>query len=229
MKKERRNLLIGYAVLLVPLLLLPLAITKRADQGLVNNVLLLYIVALGLNVSLGLTGMSNMCQAAFWGVGAYTAAIMTLRFSVPFLFAVVIGTVVSALLGMLMGLLSTRIKGIYFAILTIGFALFFSLVLQNWPSVTGGGTGLKSIPKPDFFLFSVTSRRGLYYMLLAFCALATWFYTSVANSKYGKSMIAIKFNEVAAELLGVDVVRRKVLAMGLSSGLAGLSGVDTGK
>ena len=80
--------------------------------------------------------MSNMCQAAFWGVGAYTAAIMTLRFSVPFLFAVVIGTVVSALLGMLMGLLSTRIKGIYFAILTIGFALFFSLVLQNWPSVT---------------------------------------------------------------------------------------------
>ena len=228
MKKERRNLLIGYAVLLVPLLLLPLAITKRADQGLVNNVLLLYIVALGLNVSLGLTGMSNMCQAAFWGVGAYTAAIMTLRFSVPFLFAVVIGTVVSALLGMLMGLLSTRIKGIYFAILTIGFALFFSLVLQNWPSVTGGGTGLKSIPKPDFFLFSVTSRRGLYYMLLAFCALATWFYTSVANSKYGKSMIAIKFNEVAAELLGVDVVRRKVLAMGLSSGLAGLSGALVG-
>ena len=188
MKKDKRNMLIGYIVLLIPLLILPLFITKRADQGLINNVLLLYIVSLGLNISLGLTGMSNMCQAAFWGVGAYTAAIMTLRFSIPFLPAVVIGTVLSALLGMVMGLLSTRIKGIYFAILTIGFALFFSLVLQNWPSVTGGGTGLKNVPKPDFFFFSVTTRRELYYMLLVFCALATWFYVSVANSKYGKSM-----------------------------------------
>lgn len=228
MKKDKRNMLIGYIVLLIPLLILPLFITKRADQGLINNVLLLYIVSLGLNISLGLTGMSNMCQAAFWGVGAYTAAIMTLRFSIPFLPAVVIGTVLSALLGMVMGLLSTRIKGIYFAILTIGFALFFSLVLQNWPSVTGGGTGLKNVPKPDFFFFSVTTRRELYYMLLVFCALATWFYVSVANSKYGKSMIAIKFNEVAAELLGVDVVKRKVLAMGLSSGLAGMSGALVG-
>lgn len=228
MKKNRRNMLIGYAVLLVPLLLLPLAITKRADQGLINNVLLLYIVSLGLNISLGLTGMSNMCQAAFWGVGAYTAAIMTLRFNIPFLIAVAIGTVVAALLGMMLGLLSTRVKGIYFAILTIGFALFFALVLQNWPSVTGGGTGLKGVPKPDFFFFTVETRRELYYMLLVFCALATWFYTSVANSKYGKSMIAIKFNEVAAELLGIDVVRRKVLAMGLGCGLAGLSGALVG-
>lgn len=228
MKKDRRNMLIGYLILLLPLLLLPLGITKRADQSLVNNALLLYIVSLGLNISLGLTGMSNMSQAAFWGVGAYTAAIMTLRFGIHFVFAIVIGTIAASLLGMLMGLLATRIKGIYFAVLTIGFALFFSILLQNWPSVTGGGTGLKNIPKPDFFLFQVESRRDLYYMLLLFCALATWFYTSVANSKYGKSMIAIKFNETAAELLGVDVVKRKVLAMGLSSGLAGLSGALVG-
>ncbi len=228
MTKDRRKMILGYAILLLPMLLLPLGITKRADQGLVNNALLLYIVSLGLNVSLGLTGMSNMSQAAFWGVGAYTAAIMTLRFGIHFLFAVVIGTATAAMLGMLMGLLATRIKGIYFAVLTIGFALFFSIFLQNWPSVTGGGTGLKNVPKPDFFLFTVESRRDLYYMLLLFCALATWFYTSVANSKYGKSMVAIKFNETAAELLGVDVVRRKVLAMGLSSGLAGLSGALVG-
>lgn len=228
MKKTTRNMLIGYVILMIPLLILPLFITKRADQGLVNNVLLLYIVSLGLNISLGLTGMSNMCQAAFWGVGAYASAIMTMRFNIPFLVAIVIGTVMAALLGMLMGLLATRIKGIYFAILTIGFALFFSLVLQNWPEVTGGGTGLHNVPKPDFFLFAVTTRRGLYYMLLVFCVLATWFYTSVANSKYGKSMIAIKFNEMAAELLGIDVVKRKVLAMGLSSGLAGLGGALVG-
>ncbi len=222
--KDKRNKLIGYAVLVVPLLLLPLAVKSRADMGLINNVLLLYIVSLGLNISLGLTGMSNMCQAAFWGVGAYTAAILSTRFGAPFLLAVPVATVVTALAGMLLGVLSTRIKGIYFAILTIGFALFFSLLLQNWPSVTGGGTGLRNIGSPDFIFFTVETRKQLYFMLLAFAALSTWFYTSVANSKYGKSMIAIKFNDTAAELLGVDTVMRKVLAMALSSGLAGLSG-----
>lgn len=222
--KAKRNKAIGYAVLIVPLLLLPLAIKSRADMGLINNVLLLYIVSLGLNISLGLTGMSNMCQAAFWGVGAYTAAILSTKFGVPFLLAVPAATVTTAFVGMLLGILSTRIKGIYFAILTIGFALFFSLLLQNWPSVTGGGTGLRNIGAPDFIFFTLKTRKGLYFMLLAFSAAATWFYTSVANSKYGKSMIAIKFNDVAAELLGVDTVKRKVLAMALSSGLAGLSG-----
>lgn len=118
--KDKRNKLIGYAVLVVPLLLLPLAVKSRADMGLINNVLLLYIVSLGLNISLGLTGMSNMCQAAFWGVGAYTAAILSTRFGAPFLLAVPVATVVTALAGMLLGVLSTRIKGIYFAILTMG-------------------------------------------------------------------------------------------------------------
>ena len=222
--KATRNKVIGYAVLIVPLLLLPLFIKSRGDMGLINNVLLLYIVSLGLNISLGLTGMSNMAQAAFWGVGAYTAAILSVKLGVPFLLTVPIATVVSALAGMLLGILSTRIKGIYFAILTIGFGLFFSLLLQNWPSVTGGGTGLRNIGSPDFIFFTLETRHQLYFMLLVFSALATWFYTSVANSKYGKSMIAVKFNETAAELLGVDTVKRKVLAMALSSGLAGMSG-----
>lgn len=215
---------IGYVLVLIPLLILPMFIRSRADMGLINNVLLLYMVSLGLNLSLGLTGMSNMCQAAFWGIGAYTAGILVTRFDMHFLIVIPIAVVVTAFAGMVLGVLSTRIKGIYFAILTIGFALFFSLVLQNWPEVTGGGTGLRNIGDPDFILFSVTSRKGLYFMLLAFSALSTWFYCAVANSKYGKSMIAIKFNETAAELLGVDTVKRKMLAMALSSGLAGLSG-----
>lgn len=224
MKKQKRNMAIGYVIVLIPLLILPLLIQSRADMGLINNALLLYMVSLGLNISLGLTGMSNLCQAAFWGIGAYTAAILVTKVGLPFLAVVPIAVVVTAIFSMLLGLLSTRIKGIYFAILTIGFALFFSLVLQNWPDVTGGGTGLRGIGDPDFIFFTVTSRKGLYVMLLLFCALSTWFYCAVANSKYGKSMIAIKFNDTAAELLGVDTVKRKMLAMALSGGLAGLSG-----
>lgn len=224
MNKDKRNKIIGYTVLLVPLLLIPFVIKSRADMALINNALLLYIVSVGLNVSLGLTGMSNMCQAAFWGVGAYTAAILTLKLSVPFLLAVPIATVFTSVVGMLLGLLSTRIKGIYFAILTIGFALFFSLVLTNFPALTGGTTGLRSIPHPDFIFFTLESRHQKYFLLLLAAALATWFFCRVANSKYGKSLVAVKFNNLAAELLGVDTVKRKVLAMALCSGIAGFSG-----
>ena len=166
MKKAKRNMAIGYVIVMIPLLVLPLLIQSRADMGLINNALLLYIVSLGLNISLGLTGMSNLCQAAFWGTGAYTAAILVTKFGLPFLVVVPVSVIVTAFVSMLLGLLSTRIKGIYFAILTIGFALFFSLVLQNWPEVTGGGTGLRGIGDPNFIFFSVTSRKGLYFGLL---------------------------------------------------------------
>ena len=127
MKKAKRNMAIGYVIVMIPLLVLPLLIQSRADMGLINNALLLYIVSLGLNISLGLTGMSNLCQAAFWGTGAYTAAILVTKFGLPFLVVVPVSVIVTAFVSMLLGLLSTRIKGIYFAILTIGFALFFTI------------------------------------------------------------------------------------------------------
>ena len=87
---------IGYVIVLIPLLILALLIQSRADMGLINNALLLYMVSLGLNISLGLTGMSNLCQAAFWGIGAYTAAILVTKVGLPFLAVVPIAVVVTA-------------------------------------------------------------------------------------------------------------------------------------
>ena len=117
MKKAKRNMAIGYVIVMIPLLVLPLLIQSRADMGLINHAVLLYSVSLGLNISLGLTGMSNLCQAAFWGTGAYTAAILVTKFGLPFLVVVPVSVIVTAFVSMLLGLLSTRIKGIYFAIL----------------------------------------------------------------------------------------------------------------
>lgn len=95
---------IGYVIVMIPLLVLPLLIQSRADMGLINNALLLYIVSLGLNISLGLTGMSNLCQAAFWGTGAYTAAILVTKFGLPFLVVVPVSVIVTAFVSMLLGL-----------------------------------------------------------------------------------------------------------------------------
>ena len=100
MKKAKRNMAIGYVIVMIPLLVLPLLIQSRADMGLINNALLLYIVSLGLNISLGLTGMSNLCQAAFWGTGAYTAAILVTKFGLPFLVVVPVSVIVTAFVSM---------------------------------------------------------------------------------------------------------------------------------
>ena len=213
-----------YLLVMIPVLILPFIITSKADMGLVNTIVLLIIVSLGLNISLGLCGLLNVAQAAFWGIGAYTAAILALKFGLPFVITIPAAILLASALGFLVGIVSTRIKGIYFAILTIGFGLLIQLIFYNWQSVTNGTSGLKNIPYPDFGLFQIASRQQMYFILVFFAILTIWFYVRVAKTKYGKSMIAIRNNETAAELLGVDTLREKVLSMTLSSAIGGLCG-----
>ena len=183
------------------------------------------ILALSLNIILGLTGMLSMGHAAFYSIGAYVSAIIGTRFGMDFFVSVIFGVAVSGILGMLLGLTTMRLSGSYLAITTMGFAEVVRMILLSWEDVTNGAFGIQQIPRPRFFGHELTTANGgLYLLVLFFVILAIAFCAAIDNSKLGRTLRAIKNDELATILMGVSVERYKVAAFAIAGGLAGLAG-----
>lgn len=183
------------------------------------------ILALSLNVILGLTGMLSMGHAAFYSIGAYVSAIIGTRFGMNFFVSAVAGVVFSAVLGMLLGLTTMRLSGSYLAITTMGFAEVVRMILLSWESMTNGAFGIQQIPRPRFLGYELTTANGgLYLLVLILVILSIAFCAAIDDSKLGRTLRAIKNDELATVLMGVSVERYKVTAFAIAGGLAGLAG-----
>ena len=183
------------------------------------------ILALSLNIILGLTGMLSMGHAAFYSIGAYASAVMGTRYGMGFFSSAVIGVVFSVVLGMLLGLTTMRLSGSYLAITTMGFAEVVRMVLLSWEDVTNGAFGIQQIPRPSVMGYELTTANGgLYLLVLSFLILSIAFCAAIDNSKLGRTLRAIKNDELATVLMGVSVERYKVTAFAIAGGLAGLVG-----
>ena len=159
------------------------------------------------------TGQVSIGQAGFMAVGAYTAAILTQKFGMPFAVALVAGGVVAGLIGVAVGFPALRIKGIYLLLLTLGFAEIVSVIVLSWDYV-GGAQGFRKIP---------FNRYTLDYVVVIILALLVLF-ARLERSSLGRAMDSIHQDETAAEAMGIDVVRIKLLAFGLGAVIAGLAG-----
>ena len=183
------------------------------------------ILALSLNIILGLTGMLSMGHAAFYSIGAYASAIMGTRYGMGFFSSAIIGVLFSVVLGMLLGLTTMRLSGSYLAITTMGFAEVVRMVLLSWEDVTNGAFGIQQIPRPSVMGYELTTANGgLYLLVLSFLILSIAFCAAIDNSKLGRTLRAIKNDELATVLMGVSVERYKVTAFAIAGGLAGLAG-----
>jgi branched-chain amino acid transport system permease protein len=171
------------------------------------------LAVLGLSLMTGFTGLFNFGQAGFLAVGAYTATILTTQYSTPFILALVAGMVVSALTSFVIGYPTLRLKGDYFAIATLGFAEVVRLLVENLEKITGGSRG---IPR-------ITTYTNLPVVLIA-AALALWLVANYVGSRHGRSCVAIREDELAAESIGIDSFRYKQIAFAINAALAGLSG-----
>jgi len=159
------------------------------------------------------TGQVSLGQAGFMAVGAYTAAILTQKFGIPFAVALVAGGVVAGLVGVAVGFPALRIKGIYLLLLTLGFAEIVSVIVLSWDYV-GGAQGFRKIP---------FNRYTLDYVVVIILVLLVLF-ARLERSSLGRAMDSIHQDETAAEAMGIDVVRIKLLAFGLGAVIAGLAG-----
>ena len=182
------------------------------------------IAVIGLAIAFGWAGLIQLGQAAFIGVGAYTSAILALKFGWSFWLAMPAGMVVAALLALLIAVPMLRLRGHYLALATVGLNVSVEIVMKNWTPVTGGYDGISGIPGVSLFGLEVSGDKGGYFLSLAFLAVVALFALALRHSRFGRAMVAVRDDEIAAGTSGVAVVRTKVLAFVIASMLAALSG-----
>jgi branched-chain amino acid transport system permease protein len=207
----------------VALLLLPLALDSHA-MSLVNLMVLASIGAIGLNLLVGYTGQVSLGQGAFMMVGSYAAALVTLRLDAPFWVGLPVGGAVAALVGTFFGIPSLRIKGLYLAIATLAAQFIIEWTINHSTWISGGVQSTLYVPTPTIFGWEINSEYRRYFMLLPVAIIAYVAALNLVRSRVGRAFIAVRDRDVAAEIIGVDIFRYKLLAFAVSSFYAGVAG-----
>ncbi len=216
--KTHWALLIGFLVLLLtsPLYL------GHYWLGVANLIGITLIAATGLNLLIGYCGQLSIGHAGFIAVGAYTSAVLTNRFGLPFLAGLVCAGLIAGLVGLVFGLPSVRVKGFYLAITTIAAQFIIIWVINHW-SLTGGFVGIK-VPYASIAGYEFRSETSQFYLIISIAALGTFFAKNLARTRVGRAFIAIRDNDLAAEVMGINLLYYKLLAFFIGCFLAGIAG-----
>jgi branched-chain amino acid transport system permease protein len=190
-----------------------------------NLVAIAVIGALGLNILVGYTGQISIGHGAFMSVGAYTAANLAVRLDSPWPVNLLAGGLMAALVGAIVGIPSLRIKGLYLAIATLAGQLIIEWIINHVTFISGGVQASIEVPRPQVFGYVIASQRDMYFLLLTAVALAVVGTLNLMRSRVGRAFIAIRDHDIAAELIGIDIFRYKLLAFAISSFYAGVTGV----
>jgi branched-chain amino acid transport system permease protein len=182
------------------------------------------MLALSLNLLLGYTGLLSLGHAAFFGIGAYTSALLTLRLGWPFALALASAGALAGVAGWAIGRLALKLRGAYFVLVTISFAGVVSLVSQNWMDLTNGPLGLPGVPPPSLGPWSLRTKTANYYLVLGTTALAFLVCRRLVRSRIGRAFLALRENEALAQSVGIDPTRYLVLATVVSAAMAGAAG-----
>jgi branched-chain amino acid transport system permease protein len=183
------------------------------------------ILSISLNLIAGFAGLLSIAHAAFYGVGAYVAALLALKLNSPFLLNIVCAIILSGFLGALVGIPSLRIHDDYFAIATFAFQVITFSVMNNWVSFTGGPMGLPGIPQPVIFGWRISSHMEFLVLVALLCVAALWISHKIVRSPFGRALKAIREDEVFARAMGKNVAHYKVLIFVIGSGMASVAGV----
>lgn len=183
------------------------------------------ILSLSLNLLVGYTGILSIAHAAFYGVGAYVAALMALKLHTPFLLNLVLAVGAAGLFGAIVGIPSLRIKDDYFVIATFAFQIITFSLLNNLVSFTGGPMGLPGIPQPVIFGLTILGHIPFLILTFIFCILTFWIANRIVSSPFGRVLRAIREDEVFAQSCGKNVAAYKITIFMIGAGLAAIAGV----
>lgn len=203
-------------------------------------ILINIILAISVYVTLS-SGQLSFGSAGFMGIGAYTSALLTIHFDLPIIVGIITGTLVAGIFGIIVGIPSLRLSGVYLAIATLGFGEVIRVFFVNWESVTMGAVGLSGIPNigrellkffrdAGFDPSSIGLKNNQFVFLLVFILLLLinifiiWFFVRQNNSRVGRTFAAIKMDEKAAEAMGINITYYKVLSFTQGAILAGFAG-----
>jgi branched-chain amino acid transport system permease protein len=210
-----------YSLLGLALLVAPWAIEEYWLAQL-TFVLIYSIVGLGLMLLAGFTGLFSLGHAAFLGVGAYTEAIMV-NAGIPFPISLACAGLLSAAVGMVVGLPALRVKGIYLGMATLAFGFIVEEAMARWESMTGGNGGL-SVNFPAIGDWQLDTTNEFYFLCLLITVIATLAIVNLLRSSTGRAFVAIRDSEISAQSMGIHLARYKTLSFALSAALAGVGG-----
>ncbi len=217
------NLKLLAAALLLFLLFLPLAVKDYyIDIAILAGIYI--ILAIGLNVVVGFSGLLNLGFAAFYAIGAYSNALLTAKLGFGFWGALPLTLFLTVISGFFLAFPALRLRGDYLAIVTLGFGEIIHLVLNNWDSVTRGPNGISNIPVPSVFGFELKGLLHYYYLVFVFVLITVFIVRRVYHSRIGRAWLAIRDDETAAEAMGINATRYKFLAFSFGALWAGLAG-----
>ena len=212
---------------LLPIVLLSVAAPLVANYylSIINLIFIAIVGALGLNILVGYTGQISIGHAAFMSVGAYTAANLAVKFGLPFWITLPAGGLMAALIGAVVGIPSLRIKGLYLAIATLAGQLIIEWTINHVPAISGGAQASIEVPKPNLFGYEFKTQGQLYFFLLFFVVVAIVATLNLVRRRIGRAFVAIRDQVIAAEIIGINIYRYKLLAFAISSFYAGVTGV----
>lgn len=185
---------------------------------------LIYVIAaMGLNLTIGYAGQKSLGHAAFFGIGAYTVAIM-LQAGYSFWFGMPLAALGCFAVGLALGFPALRVQAIYLAFATLGFNTAVWLVMRNEEWLTGGTFGINNISRPEAFGVSFDSNLSYYYLVLSFAVVLALLLWGLLNSPWGKAFTALRDNPIRAESLGVDIRGYTLLSFAIGAAYAGIAG-----
>lgn len=182
------------------------------------------ILATSLNLTVGFAGVLSLAHAAFYGIGAYCSALLSLKLGVPFWYSALAGGILAGFFGLLLGIPSLKLRGDYLAIATLGFGEVIRITLNNWRSLTGGAFGVPGISRPELFGFHFNTPARYLIIVSVVMILSVIIIYRIGNSPFGNVLKAIRDDEIAAEALGKDSTRYKMLALIIGAIFAGIAG-----
>ena len=227
LRKDPRIVRPALILTLLFFLLIPLIFSWHKTT-IMTNALIYTLLALGLNIVVGLAGLLDLGYVAFFAVGAYSYALLNLHFDIGFWAALPVGGILGLLFGLMLGFPILRLRGDYLAIVTLGFGQIIRLILENWNEFSFGPSGIDNIPAPGFFGLSMTLKQThifIYYLMVGLTLFAVVVVRRLKDSRVGRAWMALREDEIACQAMGIDKTRTKLSAFALGATWAGMAGV----
>lgn len=202
----------------------PMVFTSKYVLRIAILCLMYCMLSVSLNLMTGVLGQMSFGHAAFWGIGAYTAAILTKTCGWDGLGVFAAAALTAGFAGLILSLPVMHLKGYYFTIVTMVFCQIVRIVEINWMSLTNGPLGIMAIPKLSVFGYTIKAQPAYYYMILILLVLTTLLVNKIIHSRMGDAILAIRDDDLAAGAMGINVFKYKTLAIVIASMLAGVAG-----
>ncbi len=209
-----------WIVVLILLLLFAPVILSEFYLTVLCEALVMAMLAISFNLLFGYMGQMSFGQAAFYGLGGYAVAMLMVDWQFNFWLSIVAGVLLAAFAGLIVGYFCVRLRGIYFAVLTLAFGQLIWTIVFKWHDVTGGDDGIQGVFPPDF----LKSPTSYYYLILIVFLVSSWIIWKIIHSPFGYTIQAMRENSERTEFLGINIARYQLIAFVIAAALAGLAG-----